>query len=169
MESHFSDNTAREAYVNRHDLGAIPEDLEGFHAFYEARRERLLLRLKELLGDTSAAPDTTAPMETGDVAAPTVQRPDDWTQQECRELIRDYFQMLDEELRGQPYSKADHNRSLQERIDRSRGAIEMKHCNVSAVLQQSGQAYIQGYQPRSHTQQLLAELVKSELVKSDPA
>jgi len=59
MESHFSDNTAREAYVNRHDLGAIPEDLKGFHAFYEARRERLLLRLKELLGDTTAVPDTT--------------------------------------------------------------------------------------------------------------
>ena len=38
-------------YANRHDLGDLPADITGFNRFYEARRERLLSRLRRLLGD----------------------------------------------------------------------------------------------------------------------
>ncbi len=42
---------AREAreYVARHDLGEIPPDITEFNAFYDARRCRLLRRLRQLL------------------------------------------------------------------------------------------------------------------------
>ena len=44
------DSKAAADYVSRHDLGEIPVDITGFNAFYEARRERLLGRLRGLLG-----------------------------------------------------------------------------------------------------------------------
>ena len=37
-------------YAQRHDLGDVPVDMTGFNAFYEARRDRLLGRLRRLLG-----------------------------------------------------------------------------------------------------------------------
>ena len=37
-------------YAERHDLGDVPTDLTGFNAFYEARRDRLLEKLRRLLG-----------------------------------------------------------------------------------------------------------------------
>lgn len=37
-------------YAKRHDLGDVPVDMTGFNAFYEARRDCLLGRLRRLLG-----------------------------------------------------------------------------------------------------------------------
>ena len=37
-------------YAERHDLGEIPAEITGFNEFYEARRGRLLAKLKRLLG-----------------------------------------------------------------------------------------------------------------------
>ena len=37
-------------YAKRHDLGEVPADMTGFNAFYEARRDRLLAKLRGLLG-----------------------------------------------------------------------------------------------------------------------
>ena len=37
-------------YVERHDLGEVPADMAGFNAFYEARRDLLLAKLRGLLG-----------------------------------------------------------------------------------------------------------------------
>ena len=37
-------------YAERHDLGEVPPDRTGFNAFYEARRDRLLAKLRRLLG-----------------------------------------------------------------------------------------------------------------------
>lgn len=41
----------RAAFVERHRLGEVPESMEGFMGFYEARRARLLGRLREVLGE----------------------------------------------------------------------------------------------------------------------
>lgn len=41
---------AASAYIARHDLGEIPAGMAGFSPFYEARRHRLLRRLRRLLG-----------------------------------------------------------------------------------------------------------------------
>ena len=43
--------------------------------------------------------------------------------------------MLAADVAGQPCNKAEHNRDLQARIDRSRSSTEFKHQNISAALQ----------------------------------
>lgn len=45
----FESRAARE-YSEHHDLGDVPADITGFDVFYEARRARLLSRLRRLLG-----------------------------------------------------------------------------------------------------------------------
>lgn len=74
--------------------------------------------------------------------------------------MADYFDMLLLELSGQKYSKAGHNRGLQRVLDgRSRGSIEFKHQNVSAVLRDLGHPWIAGYKPMANYQELLFDAV----------
>jgi hypothetical protein len=82
-----------------------------------------------------------------------------WTQQECGLIVADYFQMLREELLGVRYSKTEHRRQLRRLIDRKDASIEFKHANISAVLVEQAQPYIEGYKPRGNYQGLLAESV----------
>ena len=50
MAETFGANGATE-HAERHDLGEVPADITDFNVFYEARRDRLLGRLRRLLGD----------------------------------------------------------------------------------------------------------------------
>ena len=87
-----------------------------------------------------------------------------WSTEEVEAIVADHLQMLTLELAGQSYSKADHRRHLQTRLNnRSDGSIEFKHCNISAVLIQLGFPYIRGYQPRSNYQAILADVVTDQL------
>lgn len=87
-----------------------------------------------------------------------------WTEQEVGLLIADYFDMLQWDLLGKKYSKADHNRLLQEKLDaRSKGSVEFKHRNVSAVLLNLGLPYIDGYKPAKNFQRSLVDAVRSHL------
>ena len=89
---------------------------------------------------------------------------EDWSPQEVAATVVDYFAMLQHELRGESYSKAEHNRRLRSLLNnRSPGAIEFKHANISAVLIQLGFPYIDGYKPRSNYQELLKTEVASRL------
>lgn len=45
----------RQQFLSRHFLGQLPDDIRGFDSLYEARRERLLQKLKEELSDDWAA------------------------------------------------------------------------------------------------------------------
>jgi hypothetical protein len=89
---------------------------------------------------------------------------DDWTRDEVEAIVADYFSMLDLELRGERYSKAEHNRRLQEITGRSKGSIEFKHQNISAVLINFRQPFIAGYLPRQNYQMLLEQAVLEWLV-----
>jgi Domain of unknown function (DUF3883) len=90
--------------------------------------------------------------------------PDDWSQQEVEIIVEDYLGMLALELRGQDYNKAERNRELQKLLPaRSRGAIEFKHANISAVMIEMGYPYVEGYKPRSNFQHLLQEVVESRV------
>lgn len=90
--------------------------------------------------------------------------PEDWSKQEVEIVVEDYLAMLALELNGQPYNKAERNRELQKLIPaRSRGSIEFKHQNISAVLIEMGYPYVDGYKPRSNFQGLLAEIVALRL------
>ncbi len=70
-----------------------------------------------------------------------------WTDAENDEIVADYFAMLSDDVTGRSYSKASHNRALQQRIARGRGSIEYKHRNISAVLKGLGETWIGGYKP----------------------
>ena len=58
---------------------------------------------------------------------------------EVEAIVDDYFDMLNKEIRDAPYVKAEHRRSLRPLLDRrTYGAVELKHCNISAVLSSMG-------------------------------
>jgi hypothetical protein len=76
----------------------------------------------------------------------------DWTDEENDLLVADYFVMLGEELAGRPYVKAHHNAGLVAATGRSRGSVERKHQNVSAVLTKLGLPWIFGYKPLMNAQ-----------------
>jgi hypothetical protein len=50
LDRQYADDLARNDYRARHDLGKVPEDIRKFSIFYEARRERISKRLRDLLG-----------------------------------------------------------------------------------------------------------------------
>jgi hypothetical protein len=87
----------------------------------------------------------------------------DWTREEVEATVSDYFEMLAAELRGEPFNKAGHNRTLQKYVRRSRGSIEFKHENISAVLIELGCRYIDGYKPRRNYQDLLRDVIVERL------
>jgi len=52
---HLPDPVAQQHYRTKHELGDVPADLEGFESFCTARRDRLRIKLTELLGSQPAA------------------------------------------------------------------------------------------------------------------
>ena len=83
----------------------------------------------------------------------------DWTDEQNDAIVADYFAMLADDVAGRPYSKADRNRALQALIGRSRGSIEYKHQNISAVLKGLGEDWISGYKPAFNFQASLVDAV----------
>lgn len=81
----------------------------------------------------------------------------DWTDQEVDLIVADYFDMLRMELAGEPYVKSRRNAALQHLIGRSRGSIERKHQNISAVLMMLGMRWINGYKPLANYQRALVD------------
>lgn len=88
----------------------------------------------------------------------------DWTEGELDLIVADYFRMLHAELAGEDYSKADHRNALLVLIQRSKGSVEFKHQNISAVLQDLGLPWIKGYKPRSNYQGALLQAIERRLV-----
>jgi hypothetical protein len=87
-----------------------------------------------------------------------------WTQQEVEAAVDVYFGMLARELRGEAFVKAEEWRRLIPRLeDRSKGSVEFKFENISAVLHQLGFAWIEGYKPKVNYQKLLLPVVQERL------
>lgn len=85
---------------------------------------------------------------------------DDWSRDEVEATVADYFAMLHVELAGLRVNKAERNERLRQVLrGRSRGAVEFKHANISAVLNLYGYPYIGGYKPRFNFQALLEQVV----------
>ena len=84
----------------------------------------------------------------------------DWTREEVEVVVTDYFEMLKLQLSGIPYNKSAHRRQILPLLDnRTHGAIERKHGNISAVLIQLGRTYISGYKPYPSFQKLLKQVI----------
>src|SRR5579871_2791757 len=72
--------------------------------------------------------------------------------------------MLSLDLRGVEFNKAERNRQLQNLLNnRSRGSVEWKHQNISAIMVELGLPYVRGYKPRFNYQDLLGEVVEQRL------
>ena len=85
---------------------------------------------------------------------------DDWSRDEVEATVADYFDMLARELAGLPVNKTERNERLRRVLRvRSRGSVEFKHANISAVLTLHGYPYINGYKPRGNFQSLLEQVV----------
>lgn len=90
-----------------------------------------------------------------------------WRREEVELIVADYLTMLLAELAGQAYNKSTHRRQLLSRLPgRSAGAVEFKHCNISAVMLELGCPYLQGYQPRHNFQRnALVEVVSMQVAR----
>src|SRR5271163_317480 len=74
--------------------------------------------------------------------------------------------MLQAELSGEAYSKADHNRELRPKLNnRSKSSVEYQHQNISVDLIGMGLPYIDGYKPAKHIQKTLVQAVGEYLVR----
>jgi len=71
----------------------------------------------------------------------------DWRDAETGLILSDYFDILRLELSGQPFVKLHRNKALQELTGRSKGSIEFKRQNISAILRELGMPWIIGYKP----------------------
>jgi hypothetical protein len=92
----------------------------------------------------------------------TVSYGEDWSEAEVAATVAAYFDMLRLESRQEHYNKKSRNTELRRSLNgRSAGAVEMKHANVSAVLDALGLPFVSGYKPRSNVQHLLRQLVQT--------
>lgn len=89
--------------------------------------------------------------------------PGDWSDREIDLIVADYFEMLGMELRGETFVKAQRNAALQAITGRSRGSIEFKHQNISAVLLRLGLPWVPGYTPMANFQRALIDGVERHL------
>ncbi len=85
-----------------------------------------------------------------------------WSKQEVKEAVESYTRMLKQELRGQKYVKLNYIDELRKKLHRrTKGAIEFKYENISAVLSELGLKFIDGYKPASNYQRALkAEVIR---------
>ena len=91
----------------------------------------------------------------------------DWTREEVELAVSDYLEMLEMEISGNPFNKAERNRNLRRFLkDRTRGSIERKHQNISAVLVKLGFPYVDGYKPLHNHQTILLDVVCERLRKA---
>jgi hypothetical protein len=91
-----------------------------------------------------------------------------WTIDELDAIVADYFAMLDLETRGRSFNKAARNRNLRDTgLDRTKGSVEMKHQNISAVLMDLGMPWIDGYKPAVNYQDAIIEAIGRHLGRPD--
>jgi Domain of unknown function (DUF3883) len=90
----------------------------------------------------------------------TIKLNPDWTLPEVEATVESYFQMLKLELMGQKFSKTAHRALLLPKLNnRTDGAIEFKHQNISAILNELKAPWIDGYKPSGSYQSLLFDVV----------
>lgn len=113
--------------------------------------------------DVAAAGKVTKVTKAVDDHACPESVSESWSAEEVAETVADYFAMLALELSADPVNKAEHNRSLRQLLnDRSKGAVEFKHANISALMIELGLPYIDGYKPRGNYQASLRDEIEAQ-------
>lgn len=92
---------------------------------------------------------------------------EDWSQFEVEACVAVYLQMLVLELNGQRFNKSQRVDDLIHRLDgRSKASIEYKFRNVSAVMNELGWPAVTGYKKLENYQQLLFDVIESQLQRN---
>ena len=87
---------------------------------------------------------------------PVVAPRSDWTDAEVAATVDTYFRMLAEEAAGEKVDKRAHRDHLRPfLLGRSDSAMERKHSNISATLDEAGYAWVSGFKPLHNYQRLL--------------
>ncbi len=87
----------------------------------------------------------------------------DWSEVELTAAVVAYLSMLNAELDGRPYNKAQINRQLRgsELSRRSEGSVEFRMQNISAALYELKMPWIPGYKPAKN----IGSAVKEKLIE----
>jgi len=109
--------------------------------------------------------EATVERKLRDLGFDVVRVGESWSRDEVELAVADYFAMLSLEAAGMPFNKSEHNDELRGQLrNRSKASIELKHQNISAILEELGVPRIRGYKPRSNVQELLREIVHTAVV-----
>lgn len=83
----------------------------------------------------------------------------EWDQEEISATLDAYFRLLKAELADSPLKKSAENARVRETVRRSKGAVEYKFQNVSAVLRDLHLYWVEGYKPAKNYQSALRDAV----------
>jgi hypothetical protein len=86
-----------------------------------------------------------------------------WTHNDNRELVNLYNLFLSYQEQGVKYQKAKPVRELAAKQERSKGSIECKLMNVSAIRELMGLPLVAGYKSLSNYNKDLVDAVKESL------
>ncbi|QPJ61577.1 MAG: hypothetical protein G3M70_06630 [Candidatus Nitronauta litoralis] len=90
-----------------------------------------------------------------------------WTDEEHSAAIEAYLRMLHFEKENIPYSKANIRRDLLSGPlqNRSKGSIEFRMQNISAVLNNQGKTWIPGYKPAKNVGRIVERKIADIILK----
>lgn len=86
-----------------------------------------------------------------------------WTDEHVEQMLNLYFSFLASQLAGAAYTKAAPVRELAAAQGRSKGSIEAKMMNVSAVLETMGREWVTGYKPLKNFNKALLDQVTDHI------
>mgnify|MGYP000910290467 CR=1 FL=1 len=87
----------------------------------------------------------------------------DWSESHNNVVVKIYFEMLSKQQSGTVITKSDYRRRAERETGRSKGAVEYKFQNISAILDEQGMPWVQGYVPMKSYQQTLKDAVLTYL------
>ena len=90
-----------------------------------------------------------------------------WTREENLLVVDEYFKMLEQQLADQSFVKLRVIERVQDATGRSKGSVESKFMNISAVLLENQIPYVRGYRPFKNYQASLATVV-NEFLRTKP-
>lgn len=82
-----------------------------------------------------------------------------WRDDELDMIAADYFEMLEDDLHLRPYVKLKHSQALMPKIGRNHRSVELKHQNISAVLDELDMPWISGYIPNRNYQDAIFDAI----------
>jgi hypothetical protein len=88
-----------------------------------------------------------------------------WTPEHVEGMLDLYFSFLKLQREGTAYQKAAPIRELAARQCRSKGSVEAKMMNVSAVLDQCGHDWVNGFKPLTNYNKALFDQVAEYMVE----